>query len=109
MQKWFKKSTLSTLRKFPHKLSCQNFLNHYKYVDQETSRKIEDDLCAALIEMGITPHPLFPDESNWFTYIEKGEELPMKGKSKQFRYDKNLISVGLAVSEDNVPFMQRFL
>jgi len=100
MQKWFKKSTLSTLWKFPHKLSCQNFLNHYKYVDQETSRKIEDDLCAAMIEMGITPHLLFLDESNWFTYIEKGEELPMKGKSKQFRYDKNLISIGLAVSED---------
>ena len=47
----------------------------------------------------------FLDESNWFTYIEKGEELPGKGKSKQLRYDKNLISVGLAVSEDNVPFM----
>ena len=105
MQKWFKKSTLGIIWKFPHKLSCQNFLNHYKYVDQETSRKIEDDLCAAMIEMGITPHLLFLDESNWFTYIEKGEELPRKGKSKQFRYDKNLISVGLAVSEDNVPFM----
>ena len=105
LQKWFKKSTLSTLWKFPHQLSCQNFLNHYKYVDKETSRKIEDDLCAAMIEMGITPHLLFLDESNWFTYIEKGEELPKKGKSKQFRYDKNLISVGLAVSEDNVPFM----
>ena len=105
MQKWFKKSTLSILWKFPHKLSCQNFLNHYNYVDPETSRKIEDDLCAAMIEMGITPHLLFLDESNWFTYIEKGEELPRKGKSKQFRYDKNLISVGLAVSEDNVPFM----
>ncbi|HIE32419.1 MAG TPA: IS1634 family transposase [Methanosarcinales archaeon] len=105
MQKWFEKSTLGILWKFPHKLSCQNFLNHYQYVDQETSRKIEDDLCAAMIEMGITPHLLFLDESNWFTYIEKGEELPQKGKSKQFRYDKNLISVGLAVSEDNVPFM----
>jgi transposase len=105
MQKWFKKSTLSILWKFPHKLNCQNFLNHYKYVDKETSRKIEDDLCAALIEMGLTPHLLFLDESNWFTYIEKGEELPQKGKSKQFRYDKNLISVGLAVSEDSVPFM----
>jgi len=58
-----------------------------------------------MIEMGITPHMLFLDESNWFTYIEKGEELPGKGKIKQFRYDKNLISVGLAVSEDNVPFM----
>jgi len=105
LQKWFNKSALSTLWKFPHQLSCQNFLNHYKYIDQETSRKIEDDLCAALIEMGLTPQLLFLDESNWFTYIEKGEEIPQKGKSKQFRYDKNLVSLGLAVSEDNVPFM----
>jgi len=105
MQKWFKKSTLNNSMRFPRKLSCQNFLNHYKYVDRETGRKIEDDLCAAMIKMGITPHLLFLDESNWFTYIEKGEELPGKGKSKQFRYDKNLISVGFAVSEDNVPFM----
>ncbi len=105
VQKWFKKSTLSILWKFPHKLSCQNFPNHYKYVDQETIRKIEDDLCAVMIEMGITPHPLFLDESNWFTYIKNGEELPENWENKQFRYDKNLISVGLAVSEDNVPFM----
>jgi len=51
MQKWFGKSKLNILWKFPHELSCQNFLNHYKYVDPETSRKIEDDLCAALIEI----------------------------------------------------------
>ena len=105
MQRWFKNSSLSILWRFPHKLTCQNFLNHYQYLDQETSRKIEDDLCRVLIEKGITPKILFLDESNWFTYIEKGEELPQKGKSKQFRSDKNLVSVGLAVSEDNVPFM----
>jgi transposase len=105
MHKWFKNSSLSILWRFPHKLSCQNFLNHYQYIDQETSRKIEDDLCRMLIEKGITPRILFLDESNWFTYIEKGEKLPQKGKSKQFRSDKNLVSVGLTVSEDNVPFM----
>lgn len=105
MEKWFKKSALNTLWRFPHKLTCQNFLNHYKYVDRETSRKIEADLCEILIEKGMTPRLLFLDESNWFNYIEKGEKLPKKGKSKQFRSDKNLISVGLAVSEDNVPFM----
>lgn len=75
MQKWFDKSSLSLLWKFPHKLSCQNFLNHYKYVDHETSKKIEDDLCKALIEKGMTPRILFLDETNWFNYITKGEEL----------------------------------
>ena len=29
MQKWFRKSTLNILWKFPHELSCQNFLNHH--------------------------------------------------------------------------------
>ena len=42
MQKWFDKSSLNILWKFPHKLTCQNFLNHYKYIDHETSKKIED-------------------------------------------------------------------
>ena len=105
MQRWFKSSSLNILWKFPHKLTCQNFLNHYKYIDKKTRRKIEDDLCRMLIEKGLTPRILFLDESNWFTYIEKGEELPQKGHSKQFRSDKNLVSVGLTVSEDNVPFM----
>ena len=105
MQKWFKKSSLSILWRFPHKLTCQNFLNHYKYLDVETCKKIGDDLCKVLVEKGIAPKILFLDESNWFTYIEKVEKLPQKGKSKQFRSDKNLVSVGLAVSEDNVPFM----
>lgn len=105
MDRWFKNSSLSILWRFPHRLTCQNFLNHYQYLDEETSRRIEDDLCKLLIRKGITPWILFLDESNWFTYIEKGGELPRKGKSKQFRSDKNLVCVGLAVSEDNVPFM----
>lgn len=105
MQRWFKNSTLDILWKFPHKLTCQNFLNQYQYIDQETRKDIEDDLSKVLIKNGITPHILFLDESNWFTYIEKGEKLPQKGKSKHFRNNKNLVSVGLTVSEDNIPFM----
>ena len=105
MQKWFDKSSLNLLWKFPHKLTCQNFLNHYKYVDHETSRKIEDDLCKALIEKGLTPRILFLDETNWFNYITKGEELPQNGKNKQYRNHMKQVCMGLAVSEDNVPFM----
>ena len=105
MHNWFKKSSLNILWRFPHKLTCQNFLNHYKYLDVDIYKKIENDLCNVLVEKGILPQILFLDESNWFTYIEKGEKLPQKGKSKQFRSDKNLVSVGLAVSEDNLPFM----
>ena len=105
IQKWFDKSSMSILWKFPHKLTCQNFLNHYKYIDHETSKKIEDALCKVLIEKGITPKILFLDETNWFTYIKKGEELPQNGNNKQYRNHMKQICMGLAVSEDNVPFM----
>jgi transposase len=105
MQKWFDKSSLNILWKFPHKLTCQNFLNHYKYIDHETSKKIEDDLCRVLIEKGITPHILFLDETNWFNYIKKGEELPQNGNNKQYRNHMKHVCMGLAVSEDNIPFM----
>jgi transposase len=107
MQKWFDKSSLNILWKFPHKLTCQNFLNHYKYIDHETSKKIEDDLCRVLIEKGITPRILFLDETNWFNYIKKGEELPQNGKNKQYRNHMKQVCMGLAVSEDNVPFMHQ--
>jgi transposase len=105
MQKWFDKSSLSLLWKFPHKLTCQNFLNHYKYIDHETSMKIEDDLCRILIEKGLTPQILFLDETNWFNYIKKGEKLPQNGNNKQYRNHMKQVCMGLAVSEDNVPFM----
>jgi len=105
IQKWFDKSSMSILWKFPHKLTCQNFLNHYKYIDHETSKKIEDDLCKILIEKGITPKILFLDETNWFNYIKKGEELPQNGNNKQYRNHMKQICMGLAVSEDNLPFM----
>ncbi len=107
IQKWFDKSSLNILWKFPHKLTCQNFLNHYKYIDHETSKKIEDDLCRVLIEKGITPRILFLDETNWFNYIKKGEELPQNGKNKQYRNHMKQVCMGLAVSEDNVPFMHQ--
>ena len=40
-----------------------------------------------------------------FTYIEKGEELTRKGKSKEKRYDKNLVAFGIAESDENIPLM----
>ena len=105
MQKWFNNSSLKLLWDFPHKLTCQNFLNHYKYIDHETSKKIEDDLCKVLIEKGITPKVLFLDETNWFNYIKKGEELPQNGNNKQYRNHMKQVCMGLTVSEENVPFM----
>ena len=50
IEDWFKKSSLAFMWNFPHKLSCQNFLNHMSYIDSETMKKIEDDLCRVLVE-----------------------------------------------------------
>jgi transposase len=105
MHKWFNNSSMKLLWDFPHKLTCQNFLNHYKYIDHEASKKIEDDLCKVLIEKGITPKVLFLDETNWFNDIKNGEELPQNGNNKQYRNHMKQVCMGLTVSEDNVPFM----
>lgn len=104
MAKWFKNSALSLLWKFRHKLSSQNFLNHMKKLDK-VRKSVEDDLAKVLIEKGLVPSTLILDTSNFYTYIEHGEKLPQKGKSKHHRNDKNLIGLGLVVSEDNIPFM----
>jgi len=104
MAKWFKKSTMSLLWRFRHKLSSQNFLNHMRKLDK-VRKGVEDDLAKVLIEKGLVPSTLILDTSNFYTYIEHGEKLPQKGKSKHHRNDKNLVGLGLVVSEDNIPFM----
>lgn len=104
MAKWFTNSCMGLLWKFSHKLSCQNFLNHMKRLDK-VRKSVEDDLAKALIKKGIVPSRLIVDTSNFYTYIEHGEKLPRKGKSKHHRNDKNLVALGLVVSEENIPFI----
>jgi transposase len=108
LEEWFKNSALSILWKFPHKLSCQNFLNHMGYIDQATIKNIEIDISRILIEKGIKPSILYLDESNWFTYgdnYNKKSDLLKKGFNKKHRYDKNQVGVALVTNEDNIPFM----
>jgi transposase len=108
LEEWFKNSALSILWKFPHKLSCQNFLNHMGYIDQTTIKNIEIDISRILIEKGIKPSILYLDESNWFTYgdnYNNKSELLKKGFNKKHRYDKNQVGVALVTNEDNIPFM----
>lgn len=108
LEEWFKNSALSILWKFPHKLSCQNFLNHMGYIDQATIKNIEIDISRILIEKGIKPSILYLDESNWFTYgdnYDTKSELLKKGFNKKHRYDKNQVGVALVTNEDNIPFM----
>lgn len=197
MQEWFNKSIMDYLWRFPHKLSCQNFLNHMARINQRflfdwdsipgkdnkqlieslkidlkidwikkpeikksedneiitvmegtkaitlklnkeknkvavsmddeniqeyvvkkemdrfniygsVMRRIEDDICAVLIEAGLMPSIFLADQSNWFTYAEnfkKIQELLQRGHNKKHRSDKNQVGVGLAVSEENIPFL----
>lgn len=66
---------------------------------------IEEEICKSLLDKGIKPSTLIWDPTNFFTYIEEGEELPRKGASKEKRYDKNIINLGMVVSDENIPLM----
>ncbi|MBE0525243.1 MAG: IS1634 family transposase, partial [Methanosarcinales archaeon] len=101
---WFQDSFLDIIWSFPHKLNTNNFTNHMDYITDDVMRKIEDDIGKKLVEQGLKPSTLFFDTTNFFTYIEHGEDIPKKGKSKEKRYDKNLVGLGLAVSDTNIPF-----
>ncbi len=88
--------------------SPQTILNQFdKIVGVTDSKipKIEEEICKRLLENGIKPSVLVWDPTNFFTYIEEGEDLPQKGASKEKRYDKNIINLGLVVSEDGIPLM----
>ena len=104
MADWFKKSCMILLWNFRHKLSSQNFKNHMDRLD-EVRTSVEDDVFEVLIGKGLFPSILMLDTTNFYTYIEHGEELPKKGKSKHHRNDKNLVGLGLVTSEENIPFL----
>ena len=101
---WFQDSFLDIIWSFPHKLNTNNFTNHMDYITDDVMRKIEDDIGKKLVEQGIKPSTLFFDTTNFFTYIEHGEDIPKKSRSKEKRYDKNLVGLGLTVSDGNIPF-----
>jgi transposase len=102
---WFNESFLKFQWKFPHKLNSQNFLNNMDFLTEQTMRKIEENIAVKLIDEGIKPTTIFWDTTNVFTCIESGEELPQKGRSKQKRHDKNLVTFGIAQSNENIPLI----
>ena len=101
---YFKRSVLQFFWNPKYKLSSQNFLNYMEKLDDDTIQKIELDISRALIKRGLKPTRLIFDTTNFYTHIEKGDELPQKGNSKEKRFDKNLIGVGLTTSDHNIPF-----
>lgn len=88
--------------------SPQTIFNQFDKMIKGTDSKIpliEEELCKALLEKNVKPSTLIWDPTNFFTYIEEGEELPRKGASKEKRYDKNIINLGIVVSEENIPLL----
>jgi len=104
LDEYFRESLLKFFWNPKYKLSSQNFLNYMEKLDEETISKIEIDVSRTLIKKGIKPTKLTFDTTNFYTHIEHGEDLPKKGFSKDKRYDKNLIGVGLTTSNNNIPF-----
>jgi len=105
--KWFKDSILPLLWKKDFQ-SPQTIFNQFdKVVNNINDKipKIDEEICKNLINKGIKPSTLIWDPTNFFTYIEKGENLPKKGASKEKRFDKNIINLGLVVSKQNIPLM----
>ena len=103
IDEWFDESFLILIWSFSHQLNTKNFTNHMEYLTDEVMQKIGDDLGKRLVELGVVPTKLYVDMSNVFTYIENGGEMPKKGRSKEKRYDKNIIGIGIATSDENVP------
>jgi len=104
LDEYFKESLLKFFWNPKYKLSSQNFLNYMEKLDEETISEIEIDISQTLIKRGIRPTKLTFDTTNFYTHIQHGEDLPKKGFSKDKRYDKNLIGVGLTTSNNNIPF-----
>jgi len=101
---WYPTSVAKLFLATPHKMNAKNLLRHLDYLTDDNIHAIEDELALKLKSLGIIPNKILWDTTNFFTQIENGELIPRKAYSKEKRNDKNLIGVGLAVSNENIPF-----
>jgi transposase len=104
---WYNESILPLLwgKTFSSPQTILNQFDKMINADKNVLPEIEEGICRVLLEKGIKPSTLVWDPTNFFTYIEKGGNLPKKGTSKEKRYDKNIINLGLVVSNQNIPMM----
>jgi len=85
--------------------SDETLRQHMDAITPDVQRQVEDAVFRRLLDLGIQPSLLLWDTTNVFTRIEAGDDLPRKGMSKEKRNDRNLVGVGLAVSEENIPLL----
>jgi transposase len=95
---YFSDSFLAFGRTFPSKVNAENIISDMDYLDKDTISSIELGLAKKLVEKGMIPDMIVWDTTNNYTFIEHGGEIPQKGKSKQERYSKNLLGLGMAVT-----------
>jgi transposase len=109
--RWFyRDSFLRFLWKAPHKVNSANILSNLRHLaDGAVQNRIEFAVAQKLVARGMRPSRLFWDVTNHSTYLEEGEDLPQPGHAKDRRYDLNLVSTGLVVTEDHVPLFHETL
>lgn len=104
---WYDNSILPMLwgKNFSSPQTILNQFDKMVTATEDHTSQIEEAICKTFLKNGIRPSVLIWDPTNFFTYIEDGEELPKKGSSKEKRFDKNIINLGLVVSNENIPLM----
>ena len=109
--RWFdRESFLRFLWKTPHRVHGGSILaNLRRLAEPGVQKRVERAVAQRLVAQGHRPSRLFWDVTNHSTYIEEGETLPTPGHAKDLRYDLNLVSTGLVVTEDHVPLFHETL
>lgn len=98
---WYKRTFLKMI--WGEKYYSEKLYRTMDLLTDEAVDIIGLELAKNMADKGSLPELLYLDPTNFFTYIEEGEELPRKGKSKERRSDKNLVNLALAVTQDNLP------
>src|SRR5271157_456788 len=108
---WFAKTSLaSRYADMGEALTPQNIWNQMGYLDQETIRNIEQDLCKVVLStFDKIPDCFLFDPTNFFTYIREHvkKTIAQRGHNKKKRNDLRQINASLLVTSDdyNVPIM----
>ncbi|MGI0155629.1 MAG: IS1634 family transposase, partial [Thermoplasmata archaeon] len=114
MAQWFSESTLPFLWDVRDLPSARTLRRHLQDLFGEENpdgplltyarvRAIEAQVFRTLLAQGISPRWLLYDETNFFTY-HQADRWFRRGHSKEKRYDRNLIGLGL-VTAGNLPVL----
>ncbi len=91
--------TAKALLRYLHRLTATSRTNAERETDltPATIHRIEEDVIGDLGQQGLPPDRLLMDTTNFFTCPPRGG-LPRKDHSKEPRYDRSLIGLGLVTA-----------